>query len=367
MSDTQGVEIGAPVAPVFTEANKRRMFWTHDWERYWLFYSLWGRLTYDPNTPDRVWLEEFRRRFGVAAPDVIRAYRNASRIVDEITVHDSSHVAGFDEAVRNRLDGIASAKQTAVQTSVRLHAFSREMLQLLERVRKSLGTVSPEWLSSEVDFEVLANIAQYHARKQMAADRLASYEVTGNDAGLYAAGRELTAATALWKRIAVLISGVYATTPWNEQSPDIAGIDERIRSTQQQPPDIERTSDTISSYPSMKAEQYWPDEMPRPAIGHVAPPVFETGKPLILTLTVTPSNWVRLVRLHYRPVNELERFRTLETEARKAVKFEIPAENLPSRYDLMYYFELLNDRYGGWFSPDPAVAAPYYVSKVGKQ
>ena len=365
MSDTQGFEVGAPVAPVFTEANKHHIFWTYDWERYWLFYTLWGRLGYDPSTPERVWMDELRRRFGAAAPDVMRAYGYGSRILEEIAMRDTSHVANFDEAVRNRIDGIASAKQTAVQTAVRLHALAREMLQLLERVRKTFGTATPEWQSSEVDFQMLANVAQFNARKQMAADRLASYEVTGNDTGLYAAGRELRAATAAWKRISALIDGVYAVNPWKEKSPDIASIDERIRTTQH--PDIERTSDTLTTYPSMKAEEHWPEEMPRPAISHVAPPVFETGKLLILTLTVAPPNWVRSVRLHYRPVNELEKFRTLEMDARASVRFEIPPENLPAHYDLMYYFELLHDRYGGWFWPDPAVAAPYFVSKVAKQ
>jgi hypothetical protein len=42
----------------------------------------------------------------------------------------------------------------------------------------------------------------------------------------------------------------------------------------------------------------------------------------------------------------------------------IPGADISAKWDLMYYFEVLNKEKGGWFEPDPAVATPYYVVKV---
>ena len=42
----------------------------------------------------------------------------------------------------------------------------------------------------------------------------------------------------------------------------------------------------------------------------------------------------------------------------------IPASDVSARWDLMYYFEVLNDRNSGWFEPDPLRETPYYVIKV---
>ena len=95
MCGTSGFEIDAPLAQkgfgnrpgewgVFTNEHKDLAWWQWEFQRYWLFYMLWGRLTYDPKTSDDVWIAELNRRFGTAAPDVLDAYRHASRILPEI-------------------------------------------------------------------------------------------------------------------------------------------------------------------------------------------------------------------------------------------------------------------------------------------
>ena len=54
------------------------MRWKWAFERQWLFYELWGRLLYDPETPDAVFEAEFVRRYGEKARDLLRAYSLAS-------------------------------------------------------------------------------------------------------------------------------------------------------------------------------------------------------------------------------------------------------------------------------------------------
>jgi len=44
--------------------------------------------------------------------------------------------------------------------------------------------------------------------------------------------------------------------------------------------------------------------------------------------------------------------------------FTIPDAQISAKWDLMYYFEILNRGGSGWFQPSPQVATPYYVVMV---
>jgi hypothetical protein len=62
----------------FSGAAAARPPWKWAFQRQWLFYSLWGRLLYDPATPDSVFAREFTRRYGPKAANLLRAYSLAS-------------------------------------------------------------------------------------------------------------------------------------------------------------------------------------------------------------------------------------------------------------------------------------------------
>ena len=72
-----GSETYIPALDYFTAAG-RDVNWKYAFERQWLFYKLWGRLLYDPTTPDRPFEEEFRRRYAVDGKPLLRAYALAS-------------------------------------------------------------------------------------------------------------------------------------------------------------------------------------------------------------------------------------------------------------------------------------------------
>jgi hypothetical protein len=104
-----------------------------------------------------------------------------------------------------------------------------------------------------------------------------------------------------------------------------------------------------------------PKDLPRPSFHHDAPAQAQSGQPLTLRLTVSGDH-VRGVRLHYRPLNQLAQFKTIEKAPGEA--FTIPGSDISSDYDLMYYFEVLSDNSSGWFQPDPLTQTPYYVVKT---
>ena len=551
LSGSIGFEIDSPLAQkgfgnrpgkwgVFTPGESRRVFWKHEFERYWLFYLLWGRLGYDPKTPPSAWMAELERRFGPAAPDVLEAYRASSGVLSEIVAahladpnmyiwpeinpgglieayrevrpSDWRYIATVSEAVRNRIAGVVSAKQTPLDTAARLHDLADRAERAVERARAKIDQANAEWQSSEPDFLVLALLARYHARKQMAADQLTYFYETGDPSGLYAAKREARAALVVWEKLVKLTDGVYppnmAFGPddvghWKDKLPyvqhDLKLIEERekifeqfgrfdfgfdfggpvaaprgasyrndpyvlrnaveprfqpvdpetrytetlgygwasegLREAQAMPltpylevravapnpshlpentlfgdwirgrgaqafrvrsgpgefqilflqPDRTTTSQTLRSEsdtldivfpegewqvcgvvvkrmqaPPEPGPQKWPQSLPRPTLAHTPPNTAPAGGPLTLTLRVAPPADVKSVRLHYRPLNQLASFKTLEAPPDRAV-FSIPDEDISPRWDFMYYFELLSRGGGGWFEPDPTAATPYYV------
>ena len=72
-----GSETYIPALDYFT-AVQEPVRWKWAFERQWLFYKLWGRLLYDPATPDSVFEAEFVRRYGPPARELLRAYALAS-------------------------------------------------------------------------------------------------------------------------------------------------------------------------------------------------------------------------------------------------------------------------------------------------
>ena len=103
---------------------------------------------------------------------------------------------------------------------------------------------------------------------------------------------------------------------------------------------------------------------PGPSFTHSPPLRTAAGKPVVLRLGVSPRGVAGAVRLHYRPLNHLAEFTTMESKEPQP-EFTIPAGHVPGEYDLMYYFEVLGSGGKGWFFPDQATATPYFVVSTG--
>ncbi len=248
LGDGVGFEIDPPLAQkgfgnrpgewdLLTPANKDRMFWKWEFERYWLFYELWGRLSYNPATPDSVWLAELRRRFGPGAPDVFDAYQSASGVINEIVAahladpnmyiwpeinpgglvdsyrdtlpSDWRTIASIPEAVQNRIRHVASAKQTARETATLLNTLAQHTEEAITRADKSIPSGNAEWRSSKPDFEVLSLLARYHALKQTAVDQITYFDATGDRTALESAARDLKNALQVWERLVAVTDGLY--------------------------------------------------------------------------------------------------------------------------------------------------------------
>jgi hypothetical protein len=69
---TIGSETYIPAKDYFTKPDSS-INWEYAFERQWLFYKLWGRLLYNPDTPDKIFKDEFVRRYGKKASVLFEA------------------------------------------------------------------------------------------------------------------------------------------------------------------------------------------------------------------------------------------------------------------------------------------------------
>jgi hypothetical protein len=93
------------------------------------------------------------------------------------------------------------------------------------------------------------------------------------------------------------------------------------------------------------------------ACSHAAPEQFSAGSPLVLSLTARENV---SVRLHYRHVNQAERWRSTDMSGVSGKSTAaIPADYTASPFPLQYYFELSR--------PDEAWLYPAFNTTLSNQ
>jgi hypothetical protein len=207
-----GSETYIPALDYFT-AVKDPVNWSWAFQRQWLFYKLWGRLLYDPETPDDIFQAEFNRRYGSKGDHLLQAYTLASntqlrlaslydskwdftlysegflalqgdstkyisvdRLIEQPTM--ASGYVSVKEYVEKTLKGETFGKEriTPYQLADKLEKDNREALRLVENIDLS-GNAS---LSYEVaDIKVWAFLGLHLSEKLRGAIALQIYRLQG--------------------------------------------------------------------------------------------------------------------------------------------------------------------------------------------
>lgn len=285
-------------------------------EQHSELYWLWGRAAYDRKIKPAH--SENPLEFQAAAR--ITTLLAAAQVADPrmFTIPEAVHaapehsaveddwIAGIPEAVRNRLEHIASAKQTPLEIADALLTSAA----VLEK------TAVP-------DFQLLANLARFHAHDERAAYEIELFDRTKDGGALDRAERELNAAHSLF---------------------EVA--DSRVADRRQANGIVEGTLIPPA-----------PPRPPRPVFVHVPVKTAIADQPINLTLQLGSIRDIRTVRLHYRAADSAALAAVIEKPAAASMAFTIPAVSS----DLIYYFEILNHENSGWFEPDPDTAKPHLI------
>jgi len=237
-----GSETYIPALDYFTAVSEP-VDWHWAFQRQWLFYKLWGRLLYDPATPDSVFQSDFNRRYGSKAGNLLRAYSLASSTQLRLaSLYDSTwdftlysegflglqgeetHYIGVDQLInRPTMDPDYVSVGDYVKTMqaggsfgagritppVLIGMLERDNLEAL-RLVKNIDVAGNASLMYEVaDVKVWANLGLHLAEKLRGAIALQTYRVKGDEQNKHAAIDHLQRALGYWDEVIKITRPIY--------------------------------------------------------------------------------------------------------------------------------------------------------------
>src|SRR5262249_53677002 len=151
-------------------------YYDYEFERYWHFYQVFGRIGYNPDVPAEVWDREFERRLGRnAAPYVERALHRASWILPMITAYNFPYsrfpaTRGWPEKQRREsLPDYAKAEPSDTEQFLGMTEAARLLLAGQDSA-KIWPQQSSLWFANVAD-EVLRDVAEAEQRGDSRGNR----------------------------------------------------------------------------------------------------------------------------------------------------------------------------------------------------
>ncbi len=360
----------------------------HDWEKYFLTYRLFGRLTYNPDTEAQAWQRQLDHDLGPAATPLESALANSSRILPLITtahdpsaananywpemytnmsIVDSSHPQPYTDTPSPKVFGNVSpldpqlfatineyaaslladqpiAKISPLRVAQQLEDWADAAFTELSKIPPSL-TAAASRLS--IDCAIAAGLGTFFAWKFRAAVFFFIFDQTGALQARQEASSAYRRARAAWARLTKHAQGVYVPDitfgpapqqrgNWNDR---LAAIDHDITAMEK----FQRRTTSASQSTSAIAEliaHVLPQPQPAAiSVQHTPPPSFRPGQ--AITIAVNVPQTVVSIRLWLRHVDQSERFSSQEMQRDdSSFTTTIPAEFTRSPFPIQYYFEL---------------------------
>jgi len=218
-------------------------YFDYEFERYWHFYQVWGRVGYNPDTPEEVWDREFERRFGPqAGPALSKGLHLASKVLPRIVAASYRYqlfptTRGWAEMMRiddlpqyanaegsdiqqfmnmrdhalSMIEGTETAMRRPTETSRWFQQIAEQVMEHVAQAEKSIGDKhSNEFISTVTDLKILASLAQYHSQRLHAGVCYNLYEQTGDLFALDDAIQFERQAVGAWEQLVETASDVYS-------------------------------------------------------------------------------------------------------------------------------------------------------------
>jgi len=243
-----GSETYIPVKDYFTKPGFS-VNWKYAFQRQWLFYKLWGRLLYNPSTPDSIFKDEFIRRYGKGADLLFEAYALAGKTplrlassfdcTWDFTLYSEGFMALNPET--KRVEYISVDRQINqppldtnyisiaeyVKTILSGNSFGKhkitppDLAALLEKdcskaleLVKDINVTGNDALMYEVsDVKAWANLGLFFAEKLKGAVALETYRINGGEEYKQNSVKHLEKALQFWDVVINITSPIYNDMP----------------------------------------------------------------------------------------------------------------------------------------------------------
>lgn len=241
-----GSETYIPAKDYFTNPSIKKT-WKYAFERQWLYYKLWGRLLYDPNTPDKVFNDEFIRRYGAAGKNLLAASSLAGSTAMRISsFYDfTSDLTLYTEGMMAQIGRDKTLKYIDVETQIKHPVLDPDAMvsiadyvkggnqpdakritppilaDMLERdcnkaldLVKDINTANNTALMFEVaDIKTWANLGLNFAEKIRGGVALETYQKRGGENNKEEAVKHLENALKYWERVVKITRPIYQDMP----------------------------------------------------------------------------------------------------------------------------------------------------------
>ena len=391
----------------FDLLNPAYRYYDHEYERYWYFYRLWGRVGYDPATTTDIWDREFERRIGAEAAPVVQAALNeASWVLPRIIAacypysffpttsawpekqrlgdlplyaraegSDIQQFASFDQEAQTLLGAFETGKIMPSTTALWLQNLSESIDKKVIIVEKRMKTKdNREFNATIVDLKMLSRLALYHSRRVPAAVSYCLFLRTQDISALDAAIEHEKHAIEAWKELVAAAGDVYADNILIGRVPLSGHWRDELTFLER---GLERLKEQRANFkPEEKAMQA-PLYSPAPAasnskyfiISHTPVETAPTGQAVTVSVRVKAPAGIKWVRLQYRAVNQYLDFETLPmtlTNEKDTFEATIPADAIDTVYDLMYLIEMMDNNGHGFIYPDLNKETPYEIVRFAR-
>jgi hypothetical protein len=415
--DGDGFEVNEPLctkmeaqshdAKPFDLLTASHRYYDYEFERYWHFFQVFGRVGYNPGTPPEVWQREFEKRFGKeAAPSIEKALHRASWVLPRIVAScypyggfpmtrgwaekqrlgdlpsyaraegsDIQQFANFDEEAQLLVEGGETAKLRPAENSRWFAQAAADInAQVAEAERRIGSQRNKEFDSTITDLKILANLALFHSRRIPAAVSCRLFERTKDPKALDEAINSERTAINAWRQLVAaagdfytddLMMGVRGASLCGHWKDELAALEKGLVALENQRRDLKSTGE------SKTAPRYRPDakngDGEPPEVVHDPITKAPASKPLTVTADVRDTAGVKWVRLRYRSVNQHQDYRTLQmlpTGEKDRYRAVIPAEDIALTWNLMYFIESMDHDGNGRIHPDLNRETPYVVVQL---
>jgi len=389
--------------------NARYRYYDYESERYWAFYRLFGRISYNPSTAPDVWKQEFARRFGpAAAPHVENALKLASRVLPRIVAAGMSyqmfpttagwvemmHLGGlpqyalqeegsdaqqfisFRDEAASIFEGTDTAMRRPEETSRWFATTSAAILAEVAAAERSLSgkVAGNEFRSTMTDAKILAALARYHSWRQLGGVNYCLYKQAGDLGAFDEAISDERNAIQAWRELVKAAGDFYIDDMsfgsstrsfphhWKDELPRLASEFARLLA--------ERKSATgRAGVATFRVRPSDNDPQPPKMIFVEGRQVAMPGRDFAVKAKVTAPTGVKSIRLRYRHVNQKEDYQSVDmTFNPRSGTYDgaIPDAFIDPRWDLMYFVEIVDHKGVGRNYPDLEVETPYKVVSVAR-
>ncbi len=383
-----------PPLPVLNSAYR---YYDYEFERYWHFYQVWGRVSYNPEVSPEIWEREFERRFGAAGRPLMSGLHTASRILPRIVASSYRYqlfpttrgwaemmrqedlpkfadLEGTDieqfmnprDAARAAISGTVTSKRRPEETS---RWFSQTADAVLNCVREaeSAGAAGNEARSTIADLRILASLAKYYAARLPAAVSYNIFRETGDWAAFDTAIARERDAVAAWSGMVTAAGDVYSKDlafgvhrvgfprHWSEELGKLQqGLEQLIKQRSEGP--------AAQPKPAAQAPQAEP-----PRVQLEPPGTARAGQDLRIAARVQSARGIASVRLRYRHLTQFEDYQTVEMAPENGLyAARIPGAFITPEWDLVYFVEAIDAQGNGRNYPDLETSAPYVIVPVSR-